>query len=182
MLFPHPCHAGRFNNERGVQMKKIYLATCGEILRGESSRGFNPPLTAMGTSQIVAVRNNLVPKIPKPPLVVVGTGTRFIETYLALAPAFPSVPVRRSLFCGCGDCLQKDDKVATVNGCVPVNEYIGLIDTPGFNPWLFIDNWPAGTLFCTGGELLIALERRDLYKDGALIEIDLETTCGHQIT
>ena len=66
---------------------KVYLVT-----HGKRSFGFNPWLTATGIKQIAFIRENLLPKIPRPPLVVVGTGTRFEETYIALAPALDGIP------------------------------------------------------------------------------------------
>ena len=58
--------------------------------------------------------------------------------------------------------------------------YIGL-DSSCFDAWGFVDKQPNKTLFCAGGELLIALGLKDIYKKGCLYELYPETHTGKLI-
>lgn len=119
--------------------------------------GFDPDITENGILQIVHVRADLLPKsCPLPPLVVVGTGTRFWKTYMALKLALESVPVKRSPFCGSGDSMEPDGSIAMSAGNVSRDNYIGLAAFPEA-AWAFINSLPENTLLCAGGELMEAL-------------------------
>ena len=86
---------------------KIYLAT-----HGEKRAGFNPAHTADGLGQVIDVLGNQFQKIPKPPLLVVGSGFRFEETYLAFLQFLPSTTVKWSPFAGSADASDNNGKIA----------------------------------------------------------------------
>jgi hypothetical protein len=162
---------------------KIYLVTY-----GKRQNKFDPSLTEEGVMQIAVIRENLLPKIPLPPLVVIGTGTRFWDTYVTLGVALKDIPKKRSPFCGSGDVLEKDGTVAMAKGTVPFEDYIGLAKCQGFDAWEFlrsltkVEGKPPleGILLCAGEELMDAL---DLKSDkGQLYELNTETRSCRQIT
>ncbi len=153
-----------------MQKCNSYLITHG--LR--TTHGFDPQHTEAGLQQI---RNLKVPaKITQG---VVGTGTRFQQiakiVFQSLDCSFVSSP-----FCGGPEGYQKaSDRdgmvIVTASGVeIPEDEYIGLRDAPGFNPWGFIDGQGGNALYCAGGELLLALGWEGAPPKGALFELDLE--------
>ena len=156
---------------------KLYIVT-----HGDKMSGANPGLASTGTDQIVRIREELLGKIPKPPLVVIGTGRRFEQTHIMLFMMNHEIPVKRSPFCGSADSLEKDGSIMLANGeKVAMADYIGLIGTPGFHAWSWLCNLPEGTLLCAGEELLTSLGLKNLCKKGVLIEVDTETQDGRQI-
>jgi hypothetical protein len=133
-------------------MKIYYLLTC-----GDRNHGFNPRLTAEGTDQISGIRRDLLPNIPRPPMIVVGTGARFGNTYAAIAPLFQNVPMKYSPLCGTGEATDKDGNIELASGVkVPKNKYISIESFSGI-AWEFIMGLQPGTLLCAGEELMHAL-------------------------
>lgn len=157
-------------------MKTLYL-----VSHGERKNGANPKHTGKGLEQI---RN-----LPIPTDVtrfVVGTGNRFhelwliIEVYHNLNSLYK--PLLFSPFCGSADGLDPPDTIVMANGaaCQIGTEYLGL-ESPWFDAWGFVGSQPDRTLFCAGGELLIALGLKSIYKKGCLYELYPETRTGKLI-
>lgn len=146
----------------GVKMKKMYLVTY-----GRRYFGVNPVHTVIGLEQI---RNLELP--PKIDLIISGTGNMFIEIMEIISHKFPGASVVYSPFCGSADGLEFDGKGILANGRkVDLDtEYIGLTDQ-FFNAWTFIDRFPSNTLFCAGGELMIALGLKNINTKGALYQL-----------
>lgn len=145
------------------------------ITHGKRTEGFNPVHTSDGKQQIL---NLSVPGgIRK---VVVGVGTRFQEIYALIKgdPRIASITAFHSPFCGNYDGLKvtPTGNMATMaNGDIPIDTYLGLIGTPGFDPWAFVIGQGADSLFCAGGELLIALGYEGNPPKGALFQLDLDS-------
>ena len=151
------------------------------ITHGDRFFGPNPGHTSKGIKQI---RTLQIPDDIN--LVVVGTGIRFQEIYEAIKPQIPGVPVKYSPFCGSADGLEgpeTDYSIILVNRkLVSQNNYLGLIETPGFDAWGFVANLPNRTLICAGGELLIALGLKAINEKGQLYELDLSIKDGWKIS
>lgn len=150
---------------------KMYLITTGKCWPG-----YNSSMTQEGTNRIVQIRTDLLPKIPKPRLVCVGTGKRFVHTYRAIACSLERVRVVRSPICGSESGQTLNGAVAVEDGVVPVGDYMSLIGTPGFDAWRFISGLPENTLFCSGKELMRALTNlEELCQEGQLYELNTDT-------
>lgn len=151
-------------------MKKLsYLIT-----HGDRTEGFNPTHTLKGVQQIQSI--SIPNGIRK---VVVGAGTRFREIFNLIKdnPQIAGTTPLHSPFCGGYDGLRvaTEGKMVTMtDGDVPVDIYLGLIGTPGFDPWAFINGLGERTLICGGGELLIALGYEGNPPKGALFALDVE--------
>ena len=76
------------NIQKGASVK-VYAIT-----HGEAYSGYNPSLTAIGSGQVTRVGVDLLPKIPKPPLVIAGTGLRFMQTCQIIKERLRGVPVK----------------------------------------------------------------------------------------
>lgn len=154
-------------------MKTLYL-----VSHGERENGTDPKHTENGIQQI----NNL--PIPNITIIVAGTGKRFQESAFIIlsSPHECSIPLFFSPFCGSADGLDPPDDIVMANGtrCQLSTEYIGL-DSPWFDAWGFVNSQPDRTLFCAGGELLIALGLKSIYKKGCLYELYPETHTGKLI-
>lgn len=155
---------------------KVYLVT-----HGNCEVGYNPSMTQEGFNDIVHIRMSLLGKIPKPLLVCVGTGRRFVQIYKALACALAEVRVVRSPICGSESGSAKIGGVAVEDGIVRNGDYISLTGTPGFNAWEFISGMPEGTLFCSGEELMNALGQIGVHENGRLFQLDTKTKTARKI-
>ncbi|MFA6503131.1 MAG: hypothetical protein WCT45_02655 [Candidatus Paceibacterota bacterium] len=126
------------------------------ITHGLRDSGVLPQHTEAGIAQFA----NL-PKMDGVAKVVVGTGIRFMEIYRTLVAngqLAASTPVVYSPFCGSADGLDPPDTILMADGSVcKLDDYIGFGNTKAFDPWVFIAEQPVGTLFCAGGELMMAL-------------------------
>jgi len=89
----------------------IYLIT-----HGERNFGPNPGHTEEGLARLASRIKAAVAYIKNPPLIVVGTGLRFIEIYRYLSQLLPNVPVQFSPFCGSADSMEADGQVILANG------------------------------------------------------------------
>ena len=140
------------------------------VTHGERNDGADPGHTSEGLGQIRSI------KLPKGiAQVVVGTGRRHWEVNEEVAAQLPEgVAVKTSPHCGSADSLNSDKTTITLsNGkTVKLSDYIG-IETSCFDAWEFIESQPDGTLFCAGGELMMALGCKA--KRGKLYELDVET-------
>jgi hypothetical protein len=165
------------NHETGglTMGKFLYL-----VSHGDRNNGANPIHTEKGIQQIK--------NLPIPTDIarfVIGTGNRFHEiwttTELHHRSGLLAKPIFFSPFCGSADGLDPPDTIVMANGsgCKLSTEYLGL-DSPWFDAWGFVDQ-PDRTLFCSGGELLIALGLKDIYKKGCLYELYPETRTGKLI-
>ena len=154
---------------------KMYLVT-----HGNRNFGCDPSLTDKGFEQIADIRVNLLPKIPAPPLVVIGVGRRFEETYQGLNQSLRDIPMKWSPFSGSGDALEIDGRIALPgNISVTNDDYIGMVNNPGFDAWRFISSLPEDTLLCSGEELMMALGFES--DKGRLYEIDTERRTCRQV-
>lgn len=160
-------------------MKKVYVLT-----HGQSSDGYNPCMTPEGVTQIVEIGLYSISKISKPSLILVGVGVRFFQTMEVIEGSgiMIDVPIKHSPFLGTADGFGKNKDVALQFGNITSDEYMGLVNTPGFCAWSFVNNLPDKTLLLTGRELLIALELEHLHDDGVLLDIDLETKTGRRLS
>lgn len=160
----------------------IYLVT-----HGKRFNGVNPSLTEEGKAQIERIHEDVLPKIPaRPPLVVVGTGKRFLEIYQILSPALTGIPVKHSPFCGSADSMEADnDTVMLASGeKASHSRYLGMIACAGkaFDAWRFLKDLPDGTLLCAGGELMETLGLAIISQKGQLYELDPNTRTGKMIS
>lgn len=159
----------------------IYLVT-----HGNRFSGCNPGHTLDGKTQIVRIREDFLPQIPKPPLVVVGTGRRFLEIYRTLSLALEGVPVNYSPFCGSADSMEEDhETIMLASGDKTTHaQYLSLIacmDT-AFLGWRFLSELPDNTLLCAGGELMVALGLTDINERGQLYRLDPYTRTGRKLS
>lgn len=137
--------------------------------------GFNSVMTEDGVGQIRLIREqHLEKKLVQPALVVVGTGSRFQQTYNILAEALTDIPVKYSLFCGGTEGWEAGSNRHILCGgrIVPDKNYIGLENFPDW-AWQFLKFLPEKTLLCAGEELMIALDLSA--KPGNLYEVDTVT-------
>lgn len=128
------------------------------ITHGTRWTGGDPRTRQEGLARIVQIRTDLLPLIPRPAQVLVGTGHRFIETWDRIAPLFPNITVGFTPLLGGPEASEKDElHVSLADGRkIPRDSYIG-INTPSFNAWLFVANVQDTTLFCSGPEFMEAL-------------------------
>jgi len=155
-------------------MKRIYLIT-----HGTKFGGHNQDMTPDGLKQIISIREQLLPKMPWIPVIFVGIGARHKQTFHVLIPTMPHTQIRHSPFCGTADEIEDcEDAVDTNCGKVRTSEYLGLVNTPGFNPWEFASSLPQDALLCAGKELMTALGLSNIFSDGQLYELDANTKTG----
>jgi hypothetical protein len=148
--------------------KTIWLVTVGNY-----GTGYNPGLTADGREKILS----LTPAVAllKPTRVLVGTGTRFQETFMLLEVAMRGAPLGFSPFCGGPECLQENGQVAVYDGlAVEAEDFKGLVDRPGFYAREFLVHLPNKTLVVTGNELVTALAMRRWFRPGVLLEVTFD--------
>lgn len=154
-------------------MKTLYL-----VSHGERKNGANPKHKKGGLEQI---QNLPIPiDIAR---FIVGTGNRFHEVFKTIRRFRRGlyVPVFFSPFCGSADGLDPDDTIVMANGGRCLNtKYLGL-DSPWFDAWGLVNSHPDRTLFVAGGELMIALGLKSIYKKGCLYELYPETRTGKLI-
>lgn len=151
------------------------------ITHGKRYFGFNPTHTPEGIEQIRLLGD----KLPENgiSLVVVGTGLRFHEIHETLEPWLGDTEKKFSPFCGSCDGLEADGRIILFDGTtVPEEEYISLINSSCFDPWKFIEDFPEGTLFCAGGELMVALGLKEINEKGQLFKLDPATKTGRKIS
>ncbi len=158
--------------------KRAYL-----IAHGKRNFGPDPCHTQEGISQLQQI------VLPEINLIVCGTGKRFREILFFLFPdwillGYPVVV--NSLFCGSADGLEADGRIILADGSL-VNEEqcMGLVRATQsgiFDPWAFIDHYPHGTLFCSGGELLLALGLGNIRKYGGLYELSPQQKTGWEVS
>lgn len=154
-------------------MKKLsYLIT-----HGDREEGVNPIHTDKGREQIL--RLEIPADVTK---LVIGTGNRFQEIANMIYSKGGDYPCLSSPFCGGVEGIRMDTEpgkpnmILTASGFeIPEDQYLGLRNTIGFDPWVFVEGQDAGTLFCAGGELLLALGFEGRPPKGALFAIDVET-------
>ena len=152
----------------------VYLIT-----HGKRNFGLDPSHTQEGLDQIAALWDKLPRGIS---LIVIGTGKRFYEIYCVLQAKLKGIPIKFSPFCSSADGLEADGKIITVEKRTVVpDDYIGLIGSNCFDAWKFVSDLPENTLLCSGGELLIALDQKEIYEKGQLYELDPETKNGRRI-
>jgi len=143
------------------------------VLHAEKGEKANPGLTDAGKATIGAIQ--LPAGITS---IVSGTGIRFLDTRDALlAQLRADIPQRFSPLLGSADSGAQAEtgfEVVLADGktVCPIGGYIGLIGTPGIDMWAFLQSLPAGTLLCTGRELLMALGYKDA-KSGKMYCIDI---------
>ena len=154
-------------------MKNIYLITHGIVFGGH-----NQDMMPDGLKQIASIRETLIPKLPWIPVFFVGLGARHKQTCDVLTHLYPHPRIRLSPFCGTADEITEDGKIDTKYKISKASDYLGLVNTVGFNPWNFVSNLPTGAIICAGRELMYALGLRDIYVDGQLYELDAETKTG----
>jgi len=147
-------------------MKKIFLVT-----RGEKYPGYDSELTSNGRKQITDTLRNLAAKIPPPPLILIGLGQSFNDICLIIESVrqWQQVLIKHSIFCGIGE----EENSPT--------DYIGLTDKNAFTPWNWFASLPNNALLCVNKDLISALGLKDLYRDGILIEINVNAKTGRQI-
>lgn len=148
---------------------RFFMVTHGDLEEG----GFNPRMTRAGREQIKRILD-LLPTIPRPDLVMLGTGSRFVEAYDILETGLHGALVIVTPFCGNADALEQDGTVATASGKWAREAYVGLAETCGFFAWDFLTyqakKMRANTvLICAGGELAQALGHRT--EKGQLYEL-----------
>lgn len=138
------------------------------ITHGNRFFGPNPGHTEEGFGQIRKVAQQLPATLP---LFVVGTSRRFNEIYetvVQVKPELAAIPRIWSPFCGSADGLEADRKTVILSDSTLLDldtEYDGLFEHC-FLPWVFIRQYPEGTVFCAGGELLIALGWKSINEYG----------------
>jgi hypothetical protein len=146
----------------------IYLIT-----HGKRNFGPNPGHTEEGLRQMASVIKEAA-DIPNIPLIVVGTGLRFIEIYTHLSQHLPNVPVQFSPFCGSADSMEANGQVILTNGLlVGYDNYVSVVKSPAFDAWKFVASFPDNTVLCAGGELMNALGIKS--EKGQLYELDPKT-------
>lgn len=134
------------------------------VTHGKREIGVNPSHTNEGTFQLLSpLMVGMVALITHygTKLVLVGTGTRFEETYLAFRPTIDHIHAKWSPFCGTEDSLiDRDGQSLVVTGAGRVilpSQYIGIPDHSAFHAWEFVKSLPDFTLLFTGRQLLKAL-------------------------
>lgn len=154
----------------------IYLIT-----HGERNYGINPEHINKGIEQL---RKLQIPSdIGSISLVIIGTGARFREIYETIKSQIPNIPVKYSPFCGSVDGLEANYDIILIDGTtVNQDDYLGLVETSGFNAWDFVAGLPHNTLLCAGGELMIALGLKAINEKGQLYELDPPTKGGWKIS
>ena len=143
----------------------IYLVTHGERIHGP-----DPGHTLDGKEQIRGLLSLLPDGVP---LFVVGTGRRFMEIHQIVSEdlRFATVSVDFSPFCGSADSQHSAEETMLANGTtIRKADYLGLASGWGFNGWDFVQRFPPNTVFCAGGELMMALGHKS--EKGQLYELD----------
>ncbi|QQR78083.1 MAG: hypothetical protein IPJ68_03240 [Candidatus Moraniibacteriota bacterium] len=155
------------------------MTTAFLISHGKRYEGFNPLHTKDGREQLA--RLTIPSGVTR---VVAGSGRRFQEIADAIRRKLPiasDVPFETSPFCGSCDGIRfgknpgEGDMIVLSEGEVPVEKYLGLVGTPGFDPWAFVNGLGNGALLCGGGELLLALGYSGVPPKGALFGLDALT-------
>jgi len=151
------------------------------VLVGETALpGFDPSLSDNGYKKLKEIRQIILAKIPKPPLMICGTGSRHRETCSFIGAKLNGVPAKLSPFCGSGDYKAKDGRISLVNGLrVLEHEYLGLKEVTGFNPWTWIEGLPNNTLLCTDEEFMSALNVKS--KKGQLYKLNIKNHTCRQV-
>ncbi|MDO8183788.1 MAG: hypothetical protein Q7T49_02280 [bacterium] len=140
------------------------------MTHGEKESGPNPSLTPVAKVKMGSV--TLPQGITN---VVVGTGTRFLETYQELKCQLLGVPVKFSPLCGSADNGEKSETGVTVflaDG-TPVNlsDYLVLIITAGVDLKVWINSLQDQTLLVVGREFLGAIGYKNA-QSGHLYQYD----------
>jgi hypothetical protein len=156
-------------------MRNIHIVTCGQF-----SPGYDPHMTEEGRKQIRHIRTNFLPQLADLTLVISGTGSRFLQTFSCLFPTGFTGNVMYSPFCGNVDVITQDDQVILTNREIPKDEYLGLVETPGFYAWEFVSRLPKGTLICAGEEFMLSLAIKSL--PGQLYSLDIDNKSSQQIS
>ncbi len=151
------------------------------ITHGQKKEGVNPGLTEDGKTNIRLVGGKLVEYSVTG--VVIGTGTRFLDTYNAIKEAvdLERFKPKYSPFLGSADSGTKAEtgfNVLLADG-TPIHDsgYIGLIGTPGVDLWAMIEGtMENGNLLVTGREFIGAFMPGGANdaKSAALYEIDTD--------
>ncbi len=131
------------------------------VTHGQKGSGSNPQLTTIGMEEIVQLRKH-IEKIDFDQIIV-ATGTRFLMTLESLG--FSKDRVKFSPLLGSADSGEKSEsgfKGLLADGTlVEIDNYIGLIGTPGINLWTWLQSLKGETLLVTGREFMFGLDVMD---------------------
>ena len=126
------------------------------ITPGQCHNGFDPDLSPDGKIQIVRLRELISRKTPQPPMIVIGLGNRFRQTYNVLLPLLANIPIISCPICGTGAIFEKDGTVtvaARLN--IIISNFMGINGTTkGFWPWDYFGHLENGSLLIADGELM----------------------------
>jgi hypothetical protein len=155
-------------------MKRIFAIT-----HAEKKEGVNPGLTDKGMDDLIA----LIPKLPcNIRNVIIGTGKRFHDIFRAIAHSEQLCiiwSVKFSPLLGSADSGTETETgmdVYLADGTlVKIGDYIGLIGTPGVDPWKWLNSLQDNTLLCTGREFIGALGVKDA-KMATIYVIDVDAS------
>ena len=116
--------------------------------------------------------------------IVYGTGKRFREIAEIVRETNPNAKMVPTPLCGGPEGLDPDGHVVLSDGTkIPLQEYEGLEANKEFpDLWEFIETFPEDTVFCAGGELMIALGLNAKRERGTLYVVHLEHKDVSKIT
>lgn len=146
------------------------------ITHGKRFSGFNPKHKEAGLKEI----EDLVRKCPflaRAPVIVTGTGIRFVEIGEVLKKVFPELreaPLKRDKICGGPQARDDPAQIGylTDGSCCSLEEYARATYVSVEDIWLFLETLPDQTIICTGRQLIQALGVQS--ESAKLFEIDRE--------
>ena len=156
---------------------KVYIVTPGETIL----YGFDPKLTNESYGPLKKICDKILAQLPKPPLIICGTGSRHRATGLFINECLDGTLATFSPFCGSGDYKGKDGLISTVDCRVKDHEYLGLEDKTALNPWTWIGGLPDDVLLCADEVFVSALDAGFEGKKGRLYEADADTRTVREI-
>jgi hypothetical protein len=131
-------------------------------------------MTHHGIAQIENIVIFMVNSGFTPSMILAGVGERFLAIYETLKSGFCGVSVKYSPLLGTADVTDEDGLTYIETGKVKAEQYVGIINTQGFDPWEFLKSLPNKTVICTGNDFLIALGLKIYCEEGVLIEVNVE--------
>lgn len=154
--------------------KTMFLVT-----HGDREYGVDPEMTDKGREQVLGLASYLPKGISS---VVVGTGKRHLNVCVLMMAGSNlglNIPIWTSPFCGSADSLNADKETVTLadGRVVKLRDYEGLGFC--FDAWSFVAKHPDRTLFCAGGELMLALNQKS--EKGCLYELNVEEKTARKI-
>jgi len=131
------------------------------VTHGQKNSGPNPELTEAGKDEIASLKKHI--NEVKFDQIIVATGTRFLMTLESLG--FSKTEAKFSPLLGSADSGEKAEsgyKGLLADGTlVDIDDYIGIIGTPGVDLWVWLQSLSGNVLLVTGREFMGGLEVDD---------------------